>query len=58
MHNDSKYLKPIEKKIILKVAGKEIDMVPFVHDSFRDMILAFIRNLKDTEEGKVEIVIK
>ncbi|MBN2460588.1 MAG: hypothetical protein JXB60_03185 [Candidatus Cloacimonetes bacterium] len=41
----------------LTVAGKEIPMVPFVHDALRDMILAFVKNLKGHEGGRIEIII-
>ncbi|MBN1327465.1 MAG: hypothetical protein JW996_05910 [Candidatus Cloacimonetes bacterium] len=46
-----------EMKVVLKVNGVQIDMVPFVHDSFRDMIIAFINNLKGHDGGKIEITI-
>ena len=53
--------KPIEDKdrdLHLKIEGKEISLVPFVHDSLRDVIIAFTKNLKDHEGGKIEIVIE
>ena len=41
----------------LKVAEKEIKIVPFVQKAFHDTILGFVRNLKGCEKGKIEIVI-
>ena len=58
MHDQSDYVRAEDKKLVLKVSGKEIDMVPFVHDTFRDMVLAFVKNLKGVEKGKIEIVIE
>ncbi len=50
-------MKNKDKKLSLKVDGKEIPIVPFVHDAFRDMIIAFTENLKGHEGGKIEITI-
>lgn len=45
------------QKIFLKVDGKEINIVPYVQDSYRESIKALIRNLKGCEHGKIEIII-
>ncbi len=44
-------------KIQLKVDGKEIKIVPFVQDAYRESIKALIRNLKGCEKGRIEIII-
>ncbi|HHE39321.1 MAG TPA: molybdopterin-guanine dinucleotide biosynthesis protein B [Candidatus Cloacimonetes bacterium] len=43
--------------IHLNVDGKEIKIVPYVQNSFKDSVLGFVRNLKGCERGKVEIEI-
>ncbi|MFC1887371.1 hypothetical protein ACFLYK_01025 [Candidatus Cloacimonadota bacterium] len=48
---------PKDMKVKLVIGGKEIAMVPFVHDSFRDMIIAFVNNLSGHEGGKINIII-
>ncbi len=40
------------KRISLKVAGKELLIVPFVQDILKDTIMAVISNLRDVEAGK------
>jgi len=42
----------------LKINEKDIPIVPFVHDAFRDMIIGFVKNLKGYENGKIEIIIE
>ena len=44
-----------KRKLILKISGKKIPLVPFVHDAFRDVIIAFTENLKGHEGGEIEI---
>lgn len=58
MSCDGKEMKKNEMKLTLKVEGKEIPMVKFVHDAFRDMIVAFANNLKGHEGGNIEITIE
>ena len=41
--------------LFLTIAGKDIKMVPFVRNVFRDMIIAFVSNLHGYKEGKIEI---
>jgi molybdopterin-guanine dinucleotide biosynthesis adapter protein len=40
------------KRLILKVGGKEVVIVPFVQDILCDTISAIINNLRDIEQGK------
>ena len=47
-----------DRVLTLKINEKDIPIVPFVHDSFRDMILGFVKNLKGYEDGKIEIKIR
>jgi len=51
--------KPDSKGMDLELAigGKEITLVHFAHNSFRDIIVAFTNNLKGHEGGKIEITI-
>ena len=51
-------MSPKDMNLKIKVAGEEVHMVPFVHDSFRDMIVAFVNNLKGHDGGKIEITIE
>lgn len=51
-------MNPKDMSLIIKVGGEEVNMVPFVHDSFRDMIVAFVNNLKGHDGGKIEITIE
>jgi hypothetical protein len=53
-----KPMKAKDMKVNLKIEGKEISMVPFVHDALRDVIIAFTNKLKDHDGGKIEIIIK
>jgi hypothetical protein len=48
---------PKDMKVKLEIGGKNITMVPFVHNAFRDMIVAFVNNLSGHEGGRIEIVI-
>lgn len=43
--------------IKIKINGKNVKIVPFVQNIFRDIILGFIKNLKGYKKGKIEIVI-
>jgi len=52
------FMKTKDMKVKLLVGGKNVGMVSFVHDAFRDMIIAFVKNLKGHEGGKIEIVIE
>jgi hypothetical protein len=58
MHSENDNVKIEDQQVNLKVNGKNVDMVPFVHDTFRDMVLAFINNLRGVEKGKIEIIIE
>ncbi|MBN1948133.1 MAG: hypothetical protein JW784_00155 [Candidatus Cloacimonetes bacterium] len=51
-------MKTEQMKLKLKIAGKDIPLVPFVHDALRDMIIAFTGNLKGHSGGKIEIIIQ
>lgn len=44
--------------LTLHINGKEITMVPFVQNVFRDLIVAFISNLHGYNKGKVEITLE
>ena len=46
------------RKLSLKIDGQEIPLVPFVHDALRDVISAFVDNLKGHEGGRIEIEIE
>jgi hypothetical protein len=48
---------PKNMNMKLVVGGKELSIVPFVHDSFRDMIVAFVNNLNGHDGGKINIII-
>lgn len=41
--------------IRLRISGREIKMVPFVQNIFRDLIIAFVKNLHGYKKGKIEI---
>jgi molybdopterin-guanine dinucleotide biosynthesis protein B len=45
------------KQLTLKIDGKEIKIVPFVQNTFKDVILGFVKNLKGYKKGKIEIEI-
>jgi len=51
-------MNPKDMNLKLMVEGEEVPMVDFVHDSFRDMIVAFVNNLKGHDGGKIEITIE
>lgn len=55
---EGKTMKTEQMKLKLKIAGKDIPLVPFVHDALRDMIIAFTGNLKGHSGGKIEIIIQ
>ncbi len=45
-------------EINLKIDGKEVKIVPFVQKTLKDIILAYLNNLKGFEKGKkIEIII-
>jgi len=46
------------RKLTLKINDDVIFLVPFVHDSLRDVITAFTNNLKGHKGGKIEIIIE
>jgi len=46
-----------DRVLSLKINEKDIPIVPFVHDAFRDMIVGFVKNLKGYEKGKIKIEI-
>lgn len=46
-----------EQSLLLKIDGKEIKIVPFVQNTFKDVILGFVKNLKGYKKGKIEIEI-
>lgn len=48
---------PGNMQVKMQIGGKNISMVPFVHDAFRDMIVAFVNNLSGHDGGKIEITI-
>ena len=50
-------MNPKDMKVKLVIGGKNIAMVPFVHDAFRDMIIAFVNNLNGHDGGKINIII-
>jgi len=45
------------KQLTLKIGGKEIKIVPFVQNTFKDVILGFVKNLRGYKKGKIEIEI-
>ncbi len=47
-----------KQNIRLRIGGKEIKMVPFVQNIFRDIIIAFVSNLRGYKKGKIEINLK
>jgi len=46
------------QSIRLMIDKKEIKMVPFVQNIFRDLIFSFVNNLKGTKKGKIEITLE
>ena len=46
-----------KQRLLLKINGIEIKIVPFVQNTFRDVILGFVKNLKGYKNGKIEIEI-
>ena len=49
----------VEGKIVLKIDGVEIEMVPFVQNILRDTIGAIVKELNGYEDSaKIEIVIE
>jgi len=46
------------QSIRLLIDKKEVKMVPFVQNIFRDLILAFVSNLKGIKKGKIEITLE
>ena len=44
--------------IRLSIDDKEIKMVPFVQNTFHDLIIAFVRNLRGFKKGKIEITLE
>ena len=44
-----------KQNLVLKINGKEIKIVPFVQNTFKDVILGFVKNLKGYKKGKIEI---
>jgi molybdopterin-guanine dinucleotide biosynthesis protein B len=44
--------------ISLKIAGKQIQLVPFVQEILRDLIIAFVKNLRGYKKGKIEITLE
>lgn len=51
-------MKTKDMQVTLKIGGKPIGLVPFVHDALRDMIIAFTNNLKGHSGGDIEITIR
>ena len=51
-------MKVEDMKVNVKIAGNQIELVPFVHDAMRDVIIAFTNNLKGHDGGRIEIVIE
>ena len=48
-----------DQKVILKVNGKEIKMVPFVQKILQNSVKAVVKELDGyTEDSEIEIVIK
>jgi hypothetical protein len=45
-------------EVMLKIGGKRIGLVPFVHNALRDMIVAFTNNLKGHSGGDIEITVR
>jgi len=45
----------LQERLHLKINGKEIPMVQYVEKTLRDVITAYINNLKGIEKGEVEI---
>lgn len=43
------------QSIHLKIDGQEITMVPFVQNIFRDLLYAFVKNLRGFKKGKIEV---
>lgn len=50
--------KKFEKEVFISINGKDIPVIPFVHNAFRDMIVGFVKNLKGYEKGEIKITIK
>lgn len=46
-----------KQNLVLKINDKEIKIVHFVQNTFRDVILGFVKNLKGYKNGKIEIEI-
>lgn len=46
-----------KQNLLLKINGKEIKIVPFVQNTFKDVILGFVKNLKGYKKGKIKIEI-
>jgi len=44
--------------IHLIIGDKKIEMVPFVQNIFRDLILAFVKNLRGYKKGKIEVTLE
>ncbi|MEA2104621.1 MAG: molybdopterin-guanine dinucleotide biosynthesis protein B [Candidatus Cloacimonadota bacterium] len=44
-----------DKKIELRINGKEMKIVPFVQRMFRDVIIGMVKNLKGYEKGQIEL---
>ncbi|MBW6516157.1 MAG: molybdopterin-guanine dinucleotide biosynthesis protein B [Candidatus Cloacimonetes bacterium] len=44
--------------IHLRIGEKTIEMVPFVQNIFRDLILAFVKNLRGYKKGKIEVTLE
>jgi len=57
MSHKEDYLSEEEMKIKLKINGKKIPLVPFIHNAMRDSIIGLVKNLKGFEKGKIEIEI-
>ena len=51
-------MKTKDMQVTLKIGGKPIGLVPFVHDALRDIIVAFTNNLKGHSGGDIEITIR
>lgn len=48
-----------QNKTCLKVGGQEIAIVPFVQQLLSDLVLGFVKNLKDTDpDGDIQLTIK
>ncbi len=47
-----------QKDVIIKVNGEKVILVPFVKNSFADMIKAYVKNLRGYKKGKIEIMIE